>query len=42
MIRQAIEQGDGTEHIEAIIDALNTCGALEYTQQRPMKSLTRP
>lgn len=34
MIRQAIEQGDGTEHIEAIIDALNTCGALEYTQQR--------
>ncbi|QQX81195.1 octaprenyl diphosphate synthase [Shewanella sp. KX20019] len=34
LIRDAIEKGDGTEHIEVILSALKRCGALEYTEQR--------
>lgn len=37
MIRNAIEQGDGTNDIDAIIHALNHCGALEYTHQRAVE-----
>lgn len=34
LIRNAIEQGDGTQNIEEILQALNSCGALEYTFNR--------
>ncbi|MCG9695805.1 octaprenyl diphosphate synthase [Shewanella sp. Isolate11] len=34
LIRSAIEQGDGTGHIETILNALNHCGALKYTATR--------
>ncbi|MCL1037326.1 octaprenyl diphosphate synthase [Shewanella submarina] len=37
MIRNAIEQGDGTNDIDAIIHALNHCGALDYTHQRAVE-----
>ncbi|BDM65552.1 octaprenyl-diphosphate synthase IspB [Shewanella sp. NFH-SH190041] len=37
MIRNAIEQGDGTQDIEAIISALHHCGALEYTHTRAVE-----
>ncbi|MBV7315812.1 octaprenyl diphosphate synthase [Shewanella sp. NIFS-20-20] len=37
MIRDAIEQGDGSQNIDAIIAALNHCGALEYTHQRAVE-----
>ncbi|WOT04553.1 octaprenyl diphosphate synthase [Shewanella youngdeokensis] len=34
LIKEAIEKGDGTEHIDVILSALKHCGALEYTEQR--------
>ncbi|MFV7782598.1 octaprenyl diphosphate synthase [Shewanella marisflavi] len=34
LIRDAIEQGDGTGHIETILNALQECGALNYTEKR--------
>lgn len=34
LIRNAIEQGDGTGHIETILNALHHCGALKYTAQK--------
>lgn len=34
LIKTAIEQGDGTNNIEAIIKALNDCGALVYTENK--------
>ncbi|WP_025819412.1 octaprenyl diphosphate synthase [Shewanella marina] len=34
LIKTAIEQGDGTNNIEAIIKALNDCGALAYTENK--------
>lgn len=34
LIKTAIEQGDGTNNIEAIIKALNDCGALTYTENK--------
>ncbi|MGL4473278.1 MAG: octaprenyl diphosphate synthase [Shewanella sp.] len=37
MIRHAIEHGDGTKDIDAIIAALRHCGALEYTHQRALE-----
>ncbi|GIU08502.1 octaprenyl-diphosphate synthase IspB [Shewanella sp. c952] len=37
LIREAIEKGDGTEHIEVILSALKSCGALEYTEQRAIE-----
>ena len=37
LIREAIEKGDGTEHIEVILAALKNCGALEYTEQRAIE-----
>ncbi|QSX32894.1 octaprenyl diphosphate synthase [Shewanella avicenniae] len=37
IIRAAVEQGDGTEHIATIVEALNTCGALDYTYQRAVE-----
>ncbi|WP_076407432.1 octaprenyl diphosphate synthase [Shewanella sp. UCD-KL12] len=37
LIREAIEKGDGTEHIETILNALHNCGALKYTEQRAME-----
>ncbi|MCF1427825.1 MAG: octaprenyl diphosphate synthase [Shewanella sp.] len=37
MIHRAIEQGDGTNDIDAIIHALNHCGALDYTHQRALE-----
>ncbi|QLE84395.1 MULTISPECIES: octaprenyl diphosphate synthase [Shewanella] len=37
MIREAIEKGDGTEHIETIMAALHSCGALAYTEKRALE-----
>ena len=37
LIREAIEKGDGTEHIEVILNALKSCGALEYTEKRAVE-----
>ncbi|KFZ39219.1 octaprenyl diphosphate synthase [Shewanella mangrovi] len=37
IIRTAIEQGDGTDHIDTIVAALNDCGALDYTYQRAIE-----
>ena len=37
LIREAIEKGDGTEHIDVILAALKNCGALEYTEQRAIE-----
>ncbi|ABV86178.1 octaprenyl diphosphate synthase [Shewanella pealeana] len=37
LIRDAIEKGDGTEHIDVILAALKNCGALEYTEQRAIE-----
>ncbi|MGS0674386.1 octaprenyl diphosphate synthase [Shewanella sp. 0m-4] len=37
LIREAIEKGDGTEHIEVILAALKNCGALEYTEKRAIE-----
>ncbi len=37
LIRQAIEQGDGTQAIEQIVAALHHCGALTYTQQKAVE-----
>ncbi|GIU21151.1 octaprenyl-diphosphate synthase IspB [Shewanella sp. MBTL60-007] len=37
LIREAIEKGDGTEHIEIILSALKSCGALEYTEKRAIE-----
>lgn len=37
LIRQAIEQGDGTQAIEKIVAALHHCGALTYTQQKAIE-----
>ncbi|WP_298770474.1 octaprenyl diphosphate synthase [uncultured Shewanella sp.] len=34
LIKEAIEKGDGTEHIDTILAALTRCGALEYTEKR--------
>ncbi|WP_299795920.1 octaprenyl diphosphate synthase [uncultured Shewanella sp.] len=34
LIRTAIEKGDGTQNIEEILNALHSCGALEYTFKR--------
>ncbi|MCG9711537.1 octaprenyl diphosphate synthase [Shewanella insulae] len=34
LIRDAIEKGDGTEHIDTILNALKQCGALDYTEKR--------
>lgn len=37
LIRQAIEQGDGTQAIDKIVAALHHCGALNYTQQKAIE-----
>ncbi|MCL1086829.1 octaprenyl diphosphate synthase [Shewanella glacialipiscicola] len=37
LIRQAIEQGDGTLAIDKIVAALHHCGALNYTQQKAIE-----
>lgn len=37
LIRQAIEQGDGTHAIEKIVAALHHCGSLNYTQQKAIE-----
>ncbi|MDB2386795.1 octaprenyl diphosphate synthase [Shewanella sp.] len=37
LIKEAIEKGDGTEHITVILAALKNCGALEYTEQRAIE-----
>lgn len=37
LIRNAIEKGDGSGHIETILNALNQCGALKYTEQRALE-----
>ncbi|MCL1096770.1 octaprenyl diphosphate synthase [Shewanella gelidii] len=37
LIRQAIEQGDGSNEIERIVNALTDCGALEYTHKRALE-----
>jgi octaprenyl-diphosphate synthase len=37
LIRQAIEQGDGTQAIDQIVAALHHCGALNYTQQKAIE-----
>jgi len=34
LIRTAIEKGDGTQNIEEILNALHSCGALDYTLKR--------
>lgn len=37
LIRNAIEQGDGTNAIDKIVSALNSCGALDYTHKRALE-----
>ncbi len=37
LIRQAIEQGDGSQAIDKIVAALHHCGALNYTQQKAIE-----
>ncbi|MFQ6370784.1 octaprenyl diphosphate synthase [Shewanella sp. YIC-542] len=37
IIRKAIEEGDGSEHIEMIVETLHACGALDYTHQRALE-----
>ena len=37
LIRSAIEKGDGSGHIDTILNALNQCGALKYTEQRALE-----
>ncbi len=37
LIRNAIEQGDGTNDIDKIVAALNHCGALDYTHKRALE-----
>ena len=34
LIRQAIEQGSGRHLLEKVLQVMETCGSLEYTQQR--------
>jgi octaprenyl-diphosphate synthase len=37
LIKQAIEQGDGTQAIDEIVKALNDSGALEYTKKKAIE-----
>jgi octaprenyl-diphosphate synthase len=37
LIRNAIEQGDGREHLQAILTAMRRTGALDYTRDRALK-----
>ncbi|KAA9621937.1 octaprenyl diphosphate synthase, partial [Escherichia coli] len=34
MIRTAIEQGNGRHLLEPVLEAMTTCGSLEWTRQR--------
>ncbi|PYE33241.1 octaprenyl-diphosphate synthase [Idiomarina fontislapidosi] len=38
LIREAIEQGDGREHLAAVLDAMHTTGALEYTREKALEA----
>lgn len=37
LIRGAIEQGDGREHLQTILQAMQRTGALDYTRERALK-----
>ncbi|WP_417682347.1 octaprenyl diphosphate synthase [Pseudidiomarina aquimaris] len=37
LIRGAIEQGDGREHLQTILKAMQRTGALDYTRERALK-----
>lgn len=37
LIRNAIEQGDGREHLQTILTAMRRTGALDYTRDRALK-----
>ena len=37
LIREAIEQGDGREHLETVLAAMHATGALEYTRQKALE-----
>ncbi len=37
LIRGAIEQGDGREHLQTILKAMRRTGALDYTRERALK-----
>ena len=38
LIREAIEQGDGREHLETVLAAMHATGALEYTRQKALEA----
>lgn len=38
MIRQAIEKGDGVEHLTPILEAMEHTGALDYTRDQALKA----
>jgi len=38
LIRVAIEQGDGREHLETVLAAMHATGALEYTRQKALEA----
>lgn len=38
LIREAIEQGDGREHLHTVLTAMERTGALQYTRDKALEA----
>ena len=38
LIREAIEQGDGREHLQTVLTAMERTGALQYTRDKALEA----